>query len=113
MNEPDDLSKELSSNHVFDNMQCAADEAAEMLRSLGSPYRLLILCMLMEGEKTVSEICEGIGARQSLTSQHLTRLRLDGLVKSERRGHFVFYSMADTVARDIVGTLYTHYCSLK
>ncbi len=91
-------------------MKCAVDEAADLLRSIGSPYRLLILCLLMEREKTVSEICEAIGARQSLTSQHLTRLRLDGLVTADRRGHFVYYTLANTVAKDIVYTLYNHYC---
>ncbi len=96
---------------ILTGMRCAVDEAAELLRSIGSPYRLLILCLLMETEKTVSDICEGIGARQSLTSQHLTRLRLDGLVKAERRGHFVYYSLTDTIAKDIVATLYGHYCS--
>ena len=96
---------------ILTGMRCAVDEAAELLRSIGSPYRLLILCLLMETEKTVSEICEGIGARQSLTSQHLTRLRLDGLVKAERRGHFVYYSLTDTIAKDIVSTLYGHYCA--
>jgi DNA-binding transcriptional ArsR family regulator len=96
---------------VLDQMRSAAEEAASVLRSIGSPYRLMILCLLVEREKTVSEICGAIGARQSLTSQHLTRLRLDGLVKAERRGHFVFYSLADTVAKEIVATLYRHYCA--
>ena len=91
-------------------MKCAVDEAADLLRAIGSPYRLLILCLLMEREKTVSEICEAIGARQSLTSQHLTRLRLDGLVKAERRGHFAYYSLTDTLAKDIISILYKHYC---
>jgi DNA-binding transcriptional ArsR family regulator len=81
------------------------------LRCIGSPYRLLILCLLMEKEQTVSEICEAIGARQSLTSQHLTRLRLDGLVEAERRGHYVVYTLTDSVTKDIVSTLYRHYCA--
>ncbi len=98
---------------ILTGMRCAVDEAAELLRSIGSPYRLLILCLLMESEKTVSEICEGIGARQSLTSQHLTRLRLDGLVKAERRGHYVYYTLTDTVAKTIVSVLYNHYCAGK
>ena len=96
---------------VLDEMRAAAERAAELLRSIGSPYRLMILCLLMEREKTVTEICEAIGARQSLTSQHLTRLRLDGLVKAERRGHFAYYSLTDTVAKEIVATLYRHYCA--
>ena len=96
---------------VLNAMRSAAEQAAEVLRSIGSPYRLMILCFLMESEKTVTEICEGIGARQSLTSQHLTRLRLDGLVKAERRGHFAYYSLNDTLTKQIVSTLYNHYCS--
>ncbi len=100
-----------SQENMLDSMRSAAEEAAELLRSIGSPYRLMILCLLMESEKTVTEICEAIGARQSLTSQHLTRLRLDGLVKAERRGHFAYYSLIDTLAKDIVSILYEHYCA--
>ncbi len=96
---------------VLDQMRFAAEEAANVLRSIGSPYRLMILCLLVEREKTVTEICDAIGARQSLTSQHLTRLRLDGLVKAERRGHFAYYSLTDTVAKEIVAVLYRHYCA--
>jgi DNA-binding transcriptional ArsR family regulator len=106
---PDDDS--LPAGEVLDQMRSAAEEAANLLRSIGSPYRLMILCLLVEREKTVTEICDAIGARQSLTSQHLTRLRLDGLVKAERRGHFAYYSLTDTVAKEIVATLYRHYCA--
>ena len=71
----------------------AAGEASQLLRAIGSEHRLLILCELMERDKTVTEICAAIGARQSLVSQHLTRLRLDGLVKATRVGHFAYYSI--------------------
>ncbi len=98
---------------MLTEMRNAAEAAARVLRSIGSPYRLMILCLLSEGEKTVSEICDAIGARQSLTSQHLTRLRLDGLVKAERRGHFAYYSLDDTVAKEIVTTLHRHYCAQR
>ncbi|MGE3067610.1 MAG: ArsR/SmtB family transcription factor [Hyphomicrobiaceae bacterium] len=97
----------------FSAVKMAAQDASDLLRAIGSPYRLMILCLLMERERTVTEICDVIGARQSLTSQHLTRLRLDGLVKSERRGHFAYYSLTDTVAKDIVAVLYRHYCADK
>lgn len=102
-----------SKSEMLAGMQQAASEAAKLLRSIGSPYRLMILCLLMESKKTVSEISEAIGARQSLTSQHLTHLRLHGLVEVERRGHFAYYSLADTVAKEIVATLYNHYCAGK
>jgi ArsR family transcriptional regulator, virulence genes transcriptional regulator len=93
------------------DMRVAAEKASALLRSIGSPYRLMILCLLVEGEQSVTDICANIGARQSLTSQHLTRLRLDGLVKVERRGHFAYYSLADTVAKEIGSILHRHYCA--
>lgn len=96
---------------MMDSMRNAASEAAKLLRSIGSPYRLMILCLLMDSEKTVTEISDAIGARQSLTSQHLTHLRLHGLVTVERRGHFAYYSIANDAAREIVGSLYRHYCA--
>jgi DNA-binding transcriptional ArsR family regulator len=102
-----------ASGEMLSGMRVAAVEAAKLLRSIGSPYRLMILCLLAESERTVSEISDAIGARQSLTSQHLTHLRLHGLVNVERRGHFAYYSLADTVAKEIVATLYAHYCAGK
>lgn len=92
------------------DMRNSAKQAADLLRSIGSAHRLMILCMLNDGDKTVTELCDGIGARQSLISQHLTRLRLDGLVKADRQGHFVYYSLNDTPAREIVSILHGHYC---
>jgi DNA-binding transcriptional ArsR family regulator len=92
-------------------MLVAATSAAQLLRAIGSEHRLMILCELMERDKTVTEICQSIGARQSLVSQHLTRLRLDGLVKAERQGHFAFYSIHDPVVREIVAVLYRHFCN--
>lgn len=94
-------------------MYVAAGDAAQLLRSIGSEHRLMILCVLMEGSKTVTEICQAIGARQSLVSQHLTRLRLDGLVSVERQGHFAYYSMHDPLVREIVGALYKRFCPAK
>lgn len=100
-----------SNLHAAAEMRAAASEAARVLRAIGSPRRLLILCLLLERPRTVTEICDALAARQSLVSQHLTRLRRDGLVTVERRGHFADYSIADTVARQIVETLYQHYCA--
>ncbi len=97
----------------FESMQQSVEQAADMLRSIGSPHRLMILCLLMDRERTVTEICDVIGTRQSLTSQHLARLRLDGLVKAERRGHFAYYSLTDTIAKDLIATLHAHYCAGK
>lgn len=92
-------------------MQAAAVDAANVLRAIGSPHRLMILCHLMEGQKTVTELCEALGLRQSLVSQHLTHLRLNGLVSAERRGHFAYYEITNEPAKEIVGVLYRHFCA--
>jgi len=92
------------------DMREAVQQAAEFLRSIGSSHRLMILCLLTDGAKTVTQLCDAIGARQSLVSQHLTRLRLDGLVRANRQGHFVHYSLTDTPAKDIVAILHSHFC---
>ena len=94
-------------------MQTAAEEAADLLRSIGSSHRLIMLCLLAEGPRTVTEICNASGMRQSLASQHLARLRLDGLVNADRQGHFVHYSLASPIARDIISVLYRHLCGAK
>lgn len=94
-----------------EQMLAAASNAAQFLRAIGSEHRLMILCSLMDGSKTVTEICNAIGARQSLVSQHLTRLRLDGIVKVEREGHFAHYSMDDPMVRDIVTALHRRFCA--
>ena len=94
-----------------EQMYASAAKAAEFLRSIGNEHRLMILCCLMERSKTVTEICQEIGARQSLVSQHLTRLRLVGLVTVEREGHFAHYSMGDQLARDIVTSLHERFCN--
>lgn len=93
------------------DMREAAEQATELLRSIGSTHRLMILCLLMDGSKTVGEICETMDARQSLVSQHLTRLRLDGLVQAERQGHFVHYTLCNTPAREIISILHRHFCA--
>jgi DNA-binding transcriptional ArsR family regulator len=93
------------------DMRQAVQQAAEFLRSIGSSHRLMILCLLTDGAKTVTQLCNAIGARQSLVSQHLTRLRLDGLVRADRHGHFVHYSLTPTPAKDIVAILHDHFCT--
>jgi ArsR family transcriptional regulator, virulence genes transcriptional regulator len=96
---------------VAGSMQAKVEQAADLLRSIGSAHRLMILCLLSERDRTVTEVCEAMGLRQSLASQHLGRLRLDGLVKAERKGHFVHYSLSNPIARDIVAVLHQHFCA--
>jgi ArsR family transcriptional regulator, virulence genes transcriptional regulator len=79
--------------------------AANMLRALANPHRLKILRLLDSAPHTVMDICERLGLRQSLASQHLARLRVDGIVAAERQGHHVVYTFENAPARQILAIL--------
>lgn len=91
-------------------MGLQAESAAALLKALGHAQRLMILCNLTTGPKTVSEIEEKIGARQAAVSQHLARLRQDGLVTAERDGKSIIYDIADPNVRALIELLYGLYC---
>jgi ArsR family transcriptional regulator, virulence genes transcriptional regulator len=79
--------------------------AANLLRALANPHRLKILKLLDRAPHTVMDICERLSLRQSLASQHLARLRVDGIVAAERQGHHVVYTFEDARARQILAIL--------
>jgi DNA-binding transcriptional ArsR family regulator len=92
-------------------MPDAADEASNLLKSLANRHRLLILCQLVEGEKSVGELALFLGVRDSTVSQHLALLRKDGLVETRRDGQTIFYSIASEPARRVLQALFTIYCA--
>ena len=91
-------------------LQESAEAAATMLKMLASPARLMVLCRLVEGEASVGELCDKTDISQSAISQHLAKLRAEGLVDSERKGRQVFYRLCSAEARAILSTLYIIYC---
>jgi DNA-binding transcriptional ArsR family regulator len=91
-------------------MEAAADRASDLLKAMASRHRLLILCQLVEGERSVGELAEFLRIRDSGVSQHLTLLRKDGLVAARRDGQTIWYSIASTEARALLSTLYEVFC---
>jgi DNA-binding transcriptional ArsR family regulator len=87
-----------------------AAEAARLLRLMGHDARLMVLCHLMGGEQTVGALEGRLGLSQSALSQHLARLRADGLVKTRKEGLHVHYSLASPEAAAVLRTLYGLYC---
>jgi DNA-binding transcriptional ArsR family regulator len=83
----------------------AALRAAGFLRSAANPHRLMLLQQLQASSRTVMDLCKILGLRQSLVSQHLARLRSDGLVIADRRGHFVYYSLRDQRVRNLLAAV--------
>jgi len=91
-------------------MAQAADSASELLKALGHPSRLMILCQLIDGERSVGDLAGYLGLRVSTASQHLALLRKDGLVQTRRNGQTIWYSIASAPARHVLETLFRIYC---
>lgn len=93
-----------------ERMADKAKHAAEFLKALAHENRLMILCLLSQGEKSVSELERKLDLRQPTVSQQLARLRGDGLVATRRDGKTIYYSLASHEARVIVGAVYQVFC---
>ena len=87
-----------------------AKRASEFLKALAHESRLIILCILAQGEKSVSELEQELNLRQPTVSQQLARLRADGLVSTRRDGKVIYYSLASEDARTIIGAIYDVFC---
>ncbi len=84
-----------------------------LLKAMGNPHRLIVLCQLLGGEKNVGELERLVGLSQSALSQHLARLRRDGLVKTRRAAQTIYYSLSGNEAEAVIATLYRLYCAEK
>ena len=91
-------------------MQSAAGDASELLKALANQHRLLILCQLVEGEKSVGQLAEFLGIRDSTVSQHLALLRRDRLISGRRDGQTIWYRIESEPARSVLNALYKSYC---
>ena len=94
-------------------LQARALRATSLLKAMSNPVRLLVLCQLAEGEKSVGELETVVEVSQSALSQHLALLRQRGLVRFRRAGQTVFYSLDGTEAAALLGALYQVYCSKR
>lgn len=92
-------------------MQAAADQASDLLKSLANRHRLMIVCQLIDGERAVGELAAFLGTRDTVVSQHLALLRKDGLVKTRRDGQIIWYAISSPAARELVRTLYRIFCA--
>lgn len=93
-----------------DEMGDRAAEAATFLKALSHEGRLMILCHLSSGEKSVTTLEELLGARQAAVSQQLARLRSEGLVAARRDGKAIYYSILDPKAGAIMALIYEMFC---
>ena len=92
-------------------LQAKADEVADLLRAIANDRRLLILCKLVEvGEATVGSLAEEVDLSQSALSQHLARMREEGIVAFRRDAQTMWYRIADPRVETLLATLHRLYC---
>jgi len=96
----------------INDMQQNAGVASELLKTLANPSRLMVLCNIVKQERTVSELEKLVGLNQSALSQHLSRLRHEGIVHCRREGQNAFYSLQDERARRVLETLHEIFCEI-
>jgi DNA-binding transcriptional ArsR family regulator len=92
------------------DMRQNAAQAVRLLKTLANESRLLIMCVLAEGEHSVGELNKQIKLSQSALSQHLAVLREQGLVQTRRESQTIYYSLADSDAIPVIQTLHDTFC---
>ena len=95
----------------FEAMHQNAAAAVRLLKSLANESRLMVMCVLAEGEISVGSLNERIDLSQSALSQHLAILREQGLVRTRRESQTIYYSLADSAAIDVIRKLHELFCS--
>lgn len=99
-----------NANLAISDFQASVGEAAKLLRALGNERRLMILCQLSDGERSVGGLLPYVGLSQSALSQHLAVLRADGIVATRRESQTIWYRIADPAALKVVATLAEIFC---
>jgi DNA-binding transcriptional ArsR family regulator len=93
------------------SMQRHADEAVAVLKAMGSQNRLMLLCELLEGERSVNDLASSLDLSQSVVSQHLSLLRRDGLVAGRREGQTIYYVISDGRVHALMARLFELFCT--
>lgn len=100
------------SEEEIDVMLTSATKASNFLKAVSHEGRLMILCHLASGEKSVTELEDLLSARQAAVSQQLSRLRLEGLVTPRRDGKTIYYRLTDDRPRKIIEAVYEMFCNV-
>jgi DNA-binding transcriptional ArsR family regulator len=107
---PKDQSKQTITELPLEEMRLHAADAAGLMKALGNESRLMILCTLAEGERSVGDLNQIIPLSQSALSQQLARLRSQGLVSTRRESQTIFYSLSEGPADKVIRLLHDIYC---
>lgn len=91
-------------------MRSHAQRASQLLKAMSNERRLMVLCHLSLGERSVGELEQLVGLSQSALSQHLARLRQENLVETRRDRQTIYYSLSSPEVRAVMSTVYELYC---
>ncbi len=97
----------INASHMLET----AHHACDLLKTVANPHRLVMLCQLVEGEKSVGELAEFLGIRPTTVSQNLALMRAGGMVSARRDGQTMWYTLKSAEAKILLETLYRLYCS--
>ena len=102
------MSRKLPSSTAAQMADNAA-EATEVLKALSNQTRIMLMCLLMDGEKSVNTLAEAVNMRLPAVSQHLSKMRSSGLVMSRREAQTIYYKATDSIGNAVVNTLCQYY----
>ena len=95
----------------LERFQASAGDASRLLKALSNEHRLMILCQIGEGERQVADLLPLVGLSQSALSQHLARMREEGLVAYRRESQTLYYRIANPDVQKLVATLKSIFCA--
>jgi ArsR family transcriptional regulator, virulence genes transcriptional regulator len=101
----------LSTPPSLERMQAHADEAIAVLKAMASRNRLMLLCQLVQGERSVGELAQALDLAQSVVSQHLSLLRRDGVVHGRREAQSIYYRISDPRVQALMRTMFEQFCA--
>lgn len=99
------------SDKAIISLESKAEDVAATLTALANPKRLIVMCSLLEGEKSVGELASIVQLAPAALSQHLAKMRALKLVSTRRDGQVIFYSLASAEVKAVLETLYQVYCA--
>lgn len=94
-------------------LEAKAEEVSATLTAMANPKRLLVMCTLLAGEKSVGDLAEIVNLAPAALSQHLGKMRALKLVSTRREGQTIYYNLASTEVRAVLETLYRVYCAAE
>ncbi|MGC1548673.1 MAG: metalloregulator ArsR/SmtB family transcription factor [Rhodanobacter sp.] len=102
--------RSVKSAMAIEAMQHHASEAVAVLKAIGNQNRLLLLCQMVDGERSVNELAEALDLAQSVVSQHLSLLRREGLVAGRRESQSIYYNICDERVHALMAKLFELFC---